>query len=79
MLAPGAVVSGFVTVGRGCYVGAGVVIRQQVVVGEGALVGMGAVVTRDVEAGDVVVGCPARPIGRKGNEARKDAAITGRS
>ena len=63
MLAPGAIISGFVHIGRCCYMGAGSTIKQRLVIGEGALVGMGAVVTRDVEAGTTVVGCPARPIG----------------
>jgi sugar O-acyltransferase (sialic acid O-acetyltransferase NeuD family) len=62
MLAPGAIVSGFVQVGRCCYIGAGATIKQRLVIGDGALVGMGAVVTRDVEAGSVVIGCPAKPI-----------------
>ena len=62
MLAPGAIVSGLVHVGRACYLGAGSVIRQQVRVGDGALVGMGAVVVRDVADGMIVVGNPARPL-----------------
>jgi sugar O-acyltransferase (sialic acid O-acetyltransferase NeuD family) len=62
MIAPAAVVSGFVRVGRGAYLGAGSKVKQQVAIGESALVGLGAVVVRDVEAGSVVVGNPARPL-----------------
>jgi sugar O-acyltransferase (sialic acid O-acetyltransferase NeuD family) len=62
VLAPGAVVSGFVRVGACCYVGARAVIRQQLHVGERALVGMGAVVIRDVAPGQTVVGNPARQL-----------------
>jgi sugar O-acyltransferase (sialic acid O-acetyltransferase NeuD family) len=61
VIAPGAVVSGGVRLGRNCYVGARSVIRQRLRVGERALVGMGAVVVRDVDAGETVVGNPARP------------------
>ncbi len=46
-------------------VGGGVTLLPGVVVGVGALVGAGSVVTRSVAAGDVVVGNPARIIGRR--------------
>ena len=61
MVAPGAIVSGFVRLGRGCYVGAGAAVKQKVMVGEGALVGLGAVVVKDVPGGATEVGNPARP------------------
>ncbi|HYG33709.1 MAG TPA: hypothetical protein VEC99_02930, partial [Clostridia bacterium] len=59
-----AVVSGFVQLGRSCYVGAGAMIRQRLQIGDGALVGIGAVVLRDVPAEMTVVGNPARPLVR---------------
>ncbi|MDP9418712.1 MAG: N-acetyltransferase [Actinomycetota bacterium] len=46
-------------------VGAGAVLLPGVTVGAGALVGAAAVVTRSVAPGMVVVGSPARPIGRR--------------
>jgi sugar O-acyltransferase (sialic acid O-acetyltransferase NeuD family) len=70
LVAPGAVVSGFVRLGRAAYVGARAVVRQSLRVGEGALVGMGAVVTREVGDAVTVVGNPARPLVRRGTDAR---------
>jgi acetyltransferase-like isoleucine patch superfamily enzyme len=47
---------------RGASIGAGAVIRCGITIGEGAMVGCGAVVLNDVQAGDTVVGNPARSI-----------------
>jgi len=49
----------------GASIGAGAVILPGVTIGARSLVGAGAVVTTSVVAGDVVVGNPARPIGRR--------------
>jgi sugar O-acyltransferase (sialic acid O-acetyltransferase NeuD family) len=68
IIAPGAVISGFVRVGRGCYVGAASSIRQRVCIGAQALVGIGAVVLCDVGEGVTVVGNPARPLIRSNGE-----------
>lgn len=64
MMAPRSVVSGFVRLGTGSYIGSGAALRQRVTVGAGALVGIGAVVLRDVPAGAVVAGNPARELRR---------------
>jgi acetyltransferase-like isoleucine patch superfamily enzyme len=52
------------TIKRGARVGINATLLPEVVIGEGALVGAGAVVTHDVPSGSVVVGNPARVIGR---------------
>jgi len=61
---PGANVSGRVHLEADTTIGSNAVILPGRTVGKGAFVGAGAVVTRDVQPGLVVVGAPARPIGR---------------
>jgi acetyltransferase-like isoleucine patch superfamily enzyme len=53
---------------RACRVGGGAVLVPGVEIGEEAFVGAGAVVTRDVAPRSVVVGVPARVVGRVGDE-----------
>ena len=62
MIAPAAIVSGFVQIDNGCYIGAGARLKQYVAIGSGALVGMAAVVVKDVAPWTTVVGNPARAI-----------------
>jgi acetyltransferase-like isoleucine patch superfamily enzyme len=50
---------------NGATIGAGVTLLPGVVIGAGALVAAGAVVTRGVEPGAVVLGNPARPVGKR--------------
>lgn len=69
--APSVKCNGNVKIESNAYIGTGAIIKQgkpgkPVVIGEGAVVGMGAVVTKSVPAGAVVVGNPAKPLGRKG-------------
>ena len=49
------------TIGPDAFIASDTVLRAPVTVGEGGRTGAGAVVTRDVEAGQTVVGVPARP------------------
>lgn len=50
---------------NGASIGANATLLPGVVIGAGALVGAGSVVTRSVGPGDVVVGNPARVVGRR--------------
>jgi len=65
-LAAHSVVGARVAAGEGCHIGLNSSLREDVRIGEYAIVGMGAVVLEDVEPYGVVVGNPARPIGRAG-------------
>lgn len=53
-----------VRIGRFARIGANATLLPGVVIGRGALIGAGAIVTKDVAPDTVVVGNPARPIGR---------------
>ena len=55
-----------ITVGDGCWLGAGSIILDGVELGAGCVVGAGAVVTHSYPAGTVLTGVPARPQGDAG-------------
>lgn len=55
-------------------IGSGATILGGITIGEEALVGAGTVVTRDVPAGMVVVGNPARILGRRASIRQEAAA-----
>lgn len=52
------------TIGAGVEIGAGAVLLGRIVVGDKAVIGANAVVTKDVPPGAVMVGVPARQLGK---------------
>lgn len=53
-----------VVIGDRVFIGANAVVNMGVSIGDGAIIGAGAVVTTDVPERTVVVGVPAKPVGR---------------
>lgn len=53
-----------ITIGRDCWIGGSAVISPGVTIGDRVIVGAGAVVTKDVPDDSIVVGNPARPLGK---------------
>ena len=49
-----------VTIGRNCWIGAGVLILPGVTIGDNTVIGAGSVVTKDIPANVVAVGNPCR-------------------
>ncbi|SOC47141.1 maltose O-acetyltransferase/hypothetical protein [Blastococcus aggregatus] len=56
----GAVRGAPVTIGDGCWIGAGAIVLPGVTVGDGCIIAAGAVVTRDCAPDGVYAGVPAR-------------------
>lgn len=54
-----------VLIGSDVWIGFGSIILSGVTVGDSAIIGAGSVVTKDVPPNTIVVGSPARPIGRR--------------
>jgi len=61
------------TIGNDVWIGHGAKVRAGVTIGHGAVVGMGAIVTRDVRPYAIVVGNPAREIGRRFDDETAEA------
>lgn len=71
-LAPGVHVSGYVTLGEGCYIGTGANIIDRKNIGAWSVVGAGSVVINDVPPYSTAVGVPARVIKiRESNRVNK--------
>lgn len=51
-----------ITIGDGCWIGAGAIVLAGVTIGEGTVVGAGSVVTRSLPSNVLAVGSPARPV-----------------
>ena len=58
-----------VRIGADVWLGAGVVVMPGVTLGDGCVVGAHSVVTRSFEEGSLLVGAPARMIGRRGESS----------
>ncbi len=57
-----------VTIGKNCWLGAGVIVLPGVTIGDNTVVGAGSIVTKDLPANVIAVGNPCkvlRPIGEK--------------
>ena len=68
----GAAVAGRVRIGDYASIGTNATIMPNLSIGEGAVVGAGAVVTRDVEDHSVVIGCPAKKVGKAKTRFSRD-------
>lgn len=55
-----------VSIGNGCWLGAGVKVIDGITVGDGVVLGAGAVVTKDIEPLAIAVGVPAKVIKKRG-------------
>jgi UDP-perosamine 4-acetyltransferase len=64
-IAPGATISGFVSIGDNTHIGSGATIIQGITIGNNCLIAAGAVVVKNVEHGSVVAGVPGKTIFRE--------------
>lgn len=60
----GKVIASDITIGDGCWIGAGSIINPGVTIGDGCVIASGSVVTRDCISNGLYVGVPAKMIKR---------------
>jgi sugar O-acyltransferase (sialic acid O-acetyltransferase NeuD family) len=65
------VISGSVHIGSHCFLGVNASIRDNIKLGSATVVGMGAMVVKSTEAGDVLLGTPARRLEKKSHELER--------
>jgi len=61
-VAPGTVLCGNVTIGKGSHIGAGSVVMQGISIGKNVIIGIGSVVTRDIPDNVVAFGNPCQVV-----------------
>jgi len=66
--------AGPIRIGPNVRLGRGAIILDGVTIGAGAIVAPGSVVMSDVPENTVVIGCPARPLRRRGDASMQHAA-----
>ncbi len=59
-IAPGAVLSGNVSVGKRTFIGANSVVKQNIKIGKDVVIGAGSVIIKNVPDGKTIVGNPGR-------------------
>ncbi|MBO7703758.1 MAG: sugar O-acetyltransferase, partial [Solobacterium sp.] len=60
-----------VTIGKDCWLGAGVIVMPGVTIGDGTVIGAGSVVTKDIPSGVLAYGVPCRVIRELGVHDRE--------
>ena len=60
----GKVIASDITIGDGCWIGAGSIINPGVTIGDGCVIASGSVVTRDCISNGLYAGVPAKMIKR---------------
>ncbi len=60
-----------VTIGKNCWLGAGVIVMPGVSIGDNTVIGAGSVVTKDIPSGVVAVGNPCRVLREVGEHDRQ--------
>ena len=61
----------FLSIGEGCWLGAGVIVLPGVTIGKGSVVGAGSVVTKDIPENVVALGVPCRVVRSIGEKDRE--------